>query len=78
MRRGLGIVFVVPRDGRPITVRGDWSKDDGAGAVLRDVHRRSCKIFRGALGPDDNAAHRDHLHLDMGGYGIMDRHGICR
>lgn len=60
----------VLRDGRRVTVRGDWAEDGASGVFLRDLHRRSCKIFRGALGPDYNAAHHDHFHLDMGGYGI--------
>lgn len=58
------------RDGRQITIRGDWARDSDAGRFLEIVHRRSCDIFRAALGPNYNAAHRDHFHFDMGRYSI--------
>jgi hypothetical protein len=58
-------------DGRRLTVRRDWS---GKGApedlLLRDAHRGACRFFDGVLGPDYNAAHRDHFHLETGGYSM--------
>jgi hypothetical protein len=33
---------------------------------LRDVHGAACRRFAVVLGPEANALHRDHLHLDMG------------
>ena len=59
-------------DGRLVTVAGDWSRGDAVGrAFLRDVHRRSVPGVRAAvLGPDYNAEHRDHFHLDMGLYRV--------
>lgn len=59
-------------DGRTINIRRDWDKTAPEGRFLRDVHERSCPIFRGVLGPDYNALHADHFHLDMG------RFDICR
>ncbi|MET3496291.1 extensin-like domain-containing protein [Variovorax boronicumulans] len=38
--------------------------------LLRDAHRGACRFFDGVLGPDYNAAHRDHLHLETGGYNM--------
>eukprot|EP01037_Dinobryon_pediforme_P027434 gene27434-30326_t len=53
-------------DGREILVRRDWSGDDPvAGQFLRAVGDRSCEIFNTVLGPDYNADHRDHFHLDL-------------
>lgn len=34
-------------------------------AFLRAVHEGACKIFGTVLGPESNAAHRDHFHLDL-------------
>lgn len=53
-------------DGRRVTVRGDWGGDTAAAAFLHDVHDGSCRLFSAVLGPEYNAAHADHLHLDMG------------
>ncbi|MCJ2182974.1 extensin family protein [Novosphingobium sp. 1949] len=52
-------------DGRRITVLGDW--DDGTSAekrFLRVVHDSACKRFGMVLGPDYNAAHANHFHLE--------------
>lgn len=32
---------------------------------MRDAHARACQIFRTALGPEANEAHRNHFHVDM-------------
>lgn len=42
--------------------------DDPAALLLRDAHRGACRFFDGVLGPDYNAVHRDHFHLETGGY----------
>jgi hypothetical protein len=57
-------------DGRRITVLKDWGRDTPGGRFLADVHRGGCRVFRGALGPDYNALHRDHFHFDLGGFSI--------
>lgn len=57
-------------NGQRITVQGQWGKDTPAGRFLADLHRRSCPVFRGVLGPDYNALHADHFHVDMGPYNI--------
>jgi hypothetical protein len=57
----------VLEDGRRISVLSDWS--DGTEQereFLRVVHQSACKRFGTVLGPDYNAAHRDHLHLEKG------------
>lgn len=35
---------------------------------LRALHKGACRHFDGVLGPDYNAAHADHLHLERGGW----------
>ena len=54
-------------DGRRISVEGGWNGDDAAvREFLRIVHRSGCRRFATTLGPDYNAAHRNHFHFDMG------------
>ena len=55
------------RDGRRVSVLKDWRDENG---FLRRVRDRGCRVFRTALSPEYNAAHRDHLHLDMGPWPI--------
>lgn len=56
------------KNGTRIRVQGGWDGSDGL--FLREVHRGGCRFFGGVLGPDYNAAHADHLHLEVGGFGI--------
>ncbi|MCK8784971.1 extensin family protein [Roseomonas sp. NAR14] len=56
------------RDGRQVSVLGQWSDAGPAGQFLRAAHAGACRWFGTVLGPDYNAAHRDHFHLDVGGW----------
>lgn len=57
-------------DGRRVTLAGGWTKGTPREqAFLRAVRDGACGLFRVVLGPDYNAAHRDHFHLDMGSFG---------
>src|SRR5258705_6141263 len=53
-------------NGRQITIVKHWSGHGPESEFLRSVHQRSCRYFRVSLGPEFNAAHRDHFHLDRG------------
>lgn len=54
-------------DGRRIIVLRDWKDSDPqTRAFLRTVRESACKRFGTVLSPDYNAAHRDHLHLEVG------------
>ncbi|MET1077846.1 MAG: extensin family protein [Pseudomonas sp.] len=55
-------------DGQRITLARDWQGDERAARFLRQVHAGACRSFNITLGPAYNAAHRDHLHVDMGGW----------
>jgi hypothetical protein len=57
-------------DGRRIRVLTDWNGKGPEAAFLRDVLGGACHFFDGTLGPDYNAAHRDHFHLDRGSFRI--------
>lgn len=52
-------------DGTRISVLDDWQSEPARVAFLRDVRDGACRLFRTTLSPDYNAAHADHLHLDM-------------
>jgi len=54
-------------DGSAVTVAGDWPRghDDRRGRFLRGARDGACGLWSVVLGPDYNAAHRDHFHLDM-------------
>lgn len=52
-------------DGRRVSVAADWSGTGDNAAFLRDVRDGACGLFSTVLGPDYNAAHRDHFHLDQ-------------
>ena len=59
------------RDGRAsrrIRVERDWGSSDPDGKFLREVRDGACRVFDSVLGPEYNAAHRDHFHLDRGGF----------
>ena len=70
----LDVTALTLANGRRITVLQAWPRsraantDDPAALLLRDAHRGACRFFNGALGPDYNAAHKDHFHLETGGY----------
>lgn len=53
-------------DGRSISVLKDWKGKGKEAEFLHEVHRRSCRYFRVALGPEFNAAHANHFHFDRG------------
>ena len=66
----IDIAAFVLADGRQIRVEREWGSDDADGRFLRDVHDGACRLFDSVLGPEYNEAHRNHFHLDRGGYRI--------
>lgn len=54
-------------DGRRISVLQHWNGGTAAEReFLRVVQASACKRFGTVLGPEYNAAHRDHLHMEPG------------
>ena len=66
----LDVAGFVLDDGRRISVASHWRGTDERADFLRAVHGGGCRFFDGVLGPEYNAAHADHLHLDRGPYRI--------
>lgn len=54
-------------DGREISVLDDYYAKGAKGDFLREVRQRACDLFDVTLGPDYNADHANHFHLDVGG-----------
>ncbi|WP_156169884.1 extensin family protein [Aurantiacibacter luteus] len=62
-------------DGRRITVQAGWNGGTAAEReFLRTVQRSACRRFGTVLGPDYNAAHHDHLHVE----GVVEGNSYCR
>ncbi|MBN9319281.1 MAG: extensin family protein [Caulobacterales bacterium 68-7] len=59
-------------DGRRITVARNFRDPGPEGRFLRVTRGGACRLFGATLSPDYNAAHADHLHLDMS------RYKLCR
>ena len=64
----------VLEDGTRITVASGWNGSDKEREFLRVIQRSACRRFDTVLGPDYNAAHHDHLHLE----GVIDGNSYCR
>jgi hypothetical protein len=65
----------VLEDGRRIMVKADWTGgSERERQFLRVVEQSACKRFDTVLGPDYNAAHHDHLHLE----GVIGTKSYCR
>ena len=70
----IDISAFVLADGRRVSVLADWSGGSAQEQrFLRLVFASACKRFGTVLGPDYNAAHRDHLHLEAGPAGAFCR-----
>ena len=64
----IDIAAFVLEDGRRIRVDEDWNGGTAAEReFLRVVRQSACKRFGTVLSPDYNAAHADHLHLEIDG-----------
>lgn len=64
----------VLQDGTRISVLEDWDGDADKARFLERIRDGACTSFATVLSPDYNAAHADHLHLDMSdGWS-----GLCR
>jgi hypothetical protein len=61
----IDIAEFVTAKGEHINVLTHWDAGDERAQFLRDIHDGGCKIFGTVLGPEANAAHKNHFHVDM-------------
>jgi Extensin-like protein C-terminus len=52
-------------DGRRVTVQDGWHGSPEEQGFLRDVHLAACNHFTTVLAPGYNAAHYNHIHVDL-------------
>lgn len=60
----LDIAAFHEKGGGTLTVAAGWT-DPRDGPRLRRLHAAACGTFGTVLGPEANALHADHLHLDV-------------
>lgn len=58
-------------DGRRISVLEHWPNRDDRALFLKNVRDGACELFSTVLSPEYNAAHADHLHIDLANRGDM-------
>ncbi|MCP8883289.1 extensin family protein [Devosia sp. XJ19-1] len=74
----LDIVGFTLANGRVINVESDWLPMSAPeGRLLRQAHGAACGRFTTVLGPEADADHQDHFHLDLGCHGQTCTAQIC-
>ena len=72
--QAIDVAAFILADGRRVSVLSGWNEGTmQERRFLRLVHQSACRRFGTVLGPDYNAAHKNHLHLEAGHAG-----GFCR
>ena len=61
----IDIAAIVLEDGQRVSVLDGWPQDGPEAEFLRSISQSACRYFSTVLGPDYNAAHADHFHLDQ-------------
>ncbi|MXO59412.1 extensin [Altererythrobacter salegens] len=71
----IDVAAFVLEDGRRISVEQGWNGGtDAERRFLRLVHESACKRFGTVLGPNYNAAHYNHFHVEK----VIDGSAFCR
>lgn len=68
--------FTLTDDTR-ISLPDDWGDEGAEAAAMGLAHDTACGYFTTVLGPDANALHADHLHLDLGCHGRTCTARLC-
>jgi hypothetical protein len=63
-------------NGRTLTVKPDG--DEHMRATFAAIRVAACGWFMTVLGPGSDAAHADHMHVDIMQHGSSDRYRICQ
>lgn len=65
-------------DGTRISIKDGWFGASNDRQFLRAVHDGACREFTTVLGPNYDANHRDHFHLDLARHGRDGLGRICK
>ena len=63
-------------DGRTLAIKPDG--DEHLRAMVDAIRVAACGWFTTVLGPGSDAAHTDHMHVDILQHGSSDRYRICQ
>ena len=63
-------------NGRTLSVKPDG--DEHLRATFAAIRVAACGWFTTVLGPGSDAAHADHMHVDIMQHGSSDRYRICQ
>ncbi|WP_299147491.1 extensin family protein [uncultured Tateyamaria sp.] len=66
----IDISGVTLTDGRRIDLINGWDVSEARGPFFKDLRDSACIWFQVTLGPDYNALHADHFHLQHTGWGL--------
>lgn len=66
----LDVSGFVMSNGETVDLLRDWPGSGPSAAFLRDAFQAACLWFPVALGPEFNALHADHFHLQTKGWGL--------
>jgi hypothetical protein len=65
-------------DGRSVTVEEGWTGTEQQGSrIVKFAHDAACGHFTTTLGPEANALHHDHIHVDLGCHGKTCTARLC-
>ena len=67
--QALDISGFILADGRHVTILRGWKQEESA-MWRRALLSASCQYYGNGLGPDYNAAHANHFHLGIRGFGL--------
>ena len=74
----LDVIGFTLEDGRSINVETAWPGTEAQGSkIIRFAHDAACTHFTTVLGPEANALHHDHLHVDLGCHGARCVARLC-
>jgi hypothetical protein len=73
----LDVVGFELADGRTVTVEKGWAGTEADSRIVKFAHDAACTHFTTVLGPEANALHRDHLHIDLGCHGKSCTARLC-
>ncbi|MEM8824674.1 MAG: extensin family protein [Pseudomonadota bacterium] len=63
------VAGVTLSDGRRLELLEGWSDPGDVGVFWHELHASACRWFVTVLGPDFNALHADHFHMQSVGWG---------
>ena len=74
----LDVVGFKLEDGRTVTVEEGWTGTEAQGSqIIKFAHDAACGHFTTTLGPEANAQHHDHIHVDLGCHGKTCTARLC-